>query len=87
MHSPWLEAHEEWGPGLHEDGFGLQVSDDVDSLAGFTAWVARLEASSYPAKAAAADLTPCTYRWIVEGDLVLGGIASLTQVATARLGG
>ncbi len=75
LQSAWLEAHDEWGPGLHEDGFGLQPSDDVDSLAGFAAWVARLAASSDPAEAAAAGLMPCTYRWIVEGDRVLGGIA------------
>jgi predicted acetyltransferase len=75
LQTAWLEAHDEWGPGLHEDGFGLQLSDDVDSLAGFAAWVARLAASSDPAEAAAAGLTLCTYRWIVEGDQVLGGIA------------
>jgi predicted acetyltransferase len=63
LHSAWLEAHAEWGPGLHEDGFGLGPSDEVDSPAGFAAWVARL-----------ADHR-CTYRWIVESDRVLGGIA------------
>ncbi|MGC4747025.1 GNAT family N-acetyltransferase [Micromonospora sp. DT201] len=63
LHSAWLEAHAEWGPGSHEDGFGVGPSDEVDSPAGFAAWVARL-----------ADHR-CTYRWIVEGDHVLGGIA------------
>ncbi len=27
---------------MHEDGFGLATSDEVDSPAGFAAWVARL---------------------------------------------
>ncbi|MER7333614.1 MULTISPECIES: GNAT family N-acetyltransferase [unclassified Micromonospora] len=63
LHSAWLEAHEEWGPGLHEDGYGLGPSDEVDSPAGFAAWVARLRDDH------------CTYRWIVESDRVLGGIA------------
>ncbi|MEU5727309.1 GNAT family N-acetyltransferase [Micromonospora sp. NPDC047738] len=63
LHSAWLDAHAEWGPGLHEDGFGLGPSDEVDSPAGFAAWVARL-----------AD-HHCMYRWIVESDRVLGGIA------------
>ena len=70
LHASWLEAHAEWGPGgVHEDGFGLLSSDEVDSPAGFAAWVARLtdEADSGGA--------PCTYRWIVDGDRVLGGIA------------
>lgn len=65
LHTAWLEAHREWGPGTHEDGFGLWPADDVDSPAGFAAWVARLTT----------DPTRCTYRWIAEADRVLGGIA------------
>lgn len=64
LHIAWLEAHVEWGPGLHEDGFGLLPTDEVDSLAGFTVWLARL-----------ADDRHCTYRWILEDGQVLGGIA------------
>ncbi|GAB3152932.1 GNAT family N-acetyltransferase [Amycolatopsis stemonae] len=60
----WLDAHEEWGPGPHEDGFGLLATDEVRTAAGFSTWIARL----------AADAS-CTYRWIVEDGLVLGGIA------------
>jgi predicted acetyltransferase len=73
LHSAWLAAHREWGPGRHEDGFGLRPADEVVTPAGFAAWVARLTDE--------ADRTPepggvrCTYRWIVEGDTVLGGIA------------
>jgi len=63
LHGAWLEAHAEWGPGLHEDGFGLAPSDEVDSAAGFAAWIARLNESK------------ATFRWIVEDDRVLGGIA------------
>ncbi len=75
LHAAWLEAHEEWGPGLHEDGFGLRPSDEVGSPAGFAAWVARLTDQSDPAKPAEAGRVHCTYRWIVEDDRVLGGIA------------
>ncbi|MCX5045731.1 GNAT family N-acetyltransferase [Aldersonia sp. NBC_00410] len=74
LYAPWFEAHREWGPGLHEDGFGLRESDDVDSPVGFAAWVGRLIAESDSA-AAEGDRPGCTYRWIVEGDQVLGGIA------------
>jgi RimJ/RimL family protein N-acetyltransferase len=63
LHAAWLDAHAEWGPGLHEDGFGLLPSDEVGPAAGFAAWVARLGGAG------------CTYRWIVEGERVLGGIA------------
>ncbi|MGF0310813.1 hypothetical protein [Rhodococcus sp. IEGM1428] len=51
----WRDAHAEWGPGFHEDGFGLTADDDVDSAQGFSDWVDRLRRDSL-----------CTYRWIVE---------------------
>ncbi|MGY4394453.1 GNAT family N-acetyltransferase [Streptomyces sp. TE12347] len=71
LRSAWLEAHDEWGPGLHEDGFGLEPADEVDSPTGFATWVARLA----DGPKAAGTGRGCTYRWIVEGDRVLGGIA------------
>lgn len=58
------EARADWGPGVHEDGFGLRPEDDVDTSAGFAAWLRRL----------AAD-TGCTCRWIIQDGKVLGGIA------------
>ena len=39
LRTAWLEAHGEWGPGVHEDGFGLLETDDVESPAGFEAWL------------------------------------------------
>jgi predicted acetyltransferase len=75
LHAAWLEAHNEWGPGLHEDGFGLHSSDDVYSPTGFAAWVARLTAQADLAKPVDAGRVHCTYRWIVEDDRVLGAIA------------
>jgi predicted acetyltransferase len=75
LHAAWLEAHEEWGPGVHEDGFGLHPSDEPGSPAGFAAWVARLTAQSDPAMPVEAGRVHCTYRWIVEDDRVLGAIA------------
>jgi predicted acetyltransferase len=75
LHAAWLEAHEEWGPGLHEDGFGLHPSDEVDSATGFAAWVARLTDQADPAKPVETGRVHCTYRWIVEDGQVLGAIA------------
>ena len=60
----WREARADWGPGIHEDGFGLRPEDDADTSDGFAAWLRRL----------AAD-TGCSYRWILEDGRVLGGIA------------
>ncbi|MGW0809858.1 GNAT family N-acetyltransferase [Nonomuraea sp. NPDC002799] len=75
LHAALLAAREEWGPGVHEDGFGLRPSDEVDSPAGFAAWVARLADEEDPAKPVGPGRTHCTYRWIVEDDQVLGAIA------------
>ncbi len=75
FHAEWLATHVEWGPGAHEDGFGLSPSDDVASPIGFTAWVRRLLDQSDPAKASAMGRVPCNYWWIVEDTQVLGGIA------------
>ena len=61
-HSAWLDSHREWGPGLHEDGFGIAPSDEVESAAGFAAWVQRIRSR------------PGRLWWIVEQEVVLGGI-------------
>ena len=70
LHRQWLEAHHEWGPGAHEDGFGLDPTDDVESPSGFAGWVEALRQQSDPARQRRG-----TCRWIVEEDRVLGGIA------------
>jgi hypothetical protein len=62
-HSAWLESHREWGPGLHEDGFGIGPDDEVESAASFAAWVDKLRSR------------PARLWWIVEQEVVLGGIA------------
>ncbi|MDQ0213073.1 GNAT family N-acetyltransferase [Arthrobacter bambusae] len=70
LYAAWMEAHKEWGDGLHEDGFGLVEADDVRSLEGFRVFVDRLLAK---------EASNCddggTFRWIVEDGEVLGGIA------------
>jgi len=71
----WLACHAEWGPGLHEDGFGLWVTDDVSTEEGFADWLARLHGRRDRA----------TFRWIVEDEQVQGGIA-LRHVPDERAG-
>lgn len=65
LHAAWLEAHAEWGPGRHEDGFGVTPADDVTTASGFATWVTRLTDPS----------APRLHRWIVSEGRVLGGIA------------
>ena len=76
-HKAWLASHREWGPGLHEDGFGLGADDDVDSAEGFAAWVGRVR-----------SLPAAQTWWIVEGDAVQGGMAlrTTTNAKVLRLG-
>ncbi|MGK5677669.1 GNAT family N-acetyltransferase [Actinoplanes sp. URMC 104] len=85
LHAAFLECRDEWGPGVHEDGFGLRAGDDVDSPEGFAVWVRERVGPPHPAG------TPCpagrhtSYRWIVEDGRVLGGIA-LRHQADDRFG-
>ncbi|HEY0536274.1 MAG TPA: GNAT family N-acetyltransferase [Actinoplanes sp.] len=75
LHSAFREAHHEWGPGLHEDGFGISLDDDVETAAGFAAWVSRLTRAEDPATDPRPGHSHATFRWIVEGDAIQGGIA------------
>ncbi|WP_299959230.1 GNAT family N-acetyltransferase [uncultured Modestobacter sp.] len=75
LHAAWLAAHREWGEGVHEDGAGLRPEDEVETSAGFAAWVHRLRAESDPAVPPAEGRVRCSYWWVVEGDDVLGAIA------------
>lgn len=76
-HSAWLASHREWGPGLHEDGFGIGPDDDVETAEGFAAWVTRIR-----------SLPAARMWWIVEGEAVVGGLAlrTVTSDKVLRLG-
>ncbi|MET0863681.1 MAG: GNAT family N-acetyltransferase [Nakamurella sp.] len=74
LRDAWWEAHAEWGPGTHEDGFGLQPSDDVHTTGGFIAWLHRLDSKSGPGRDGQTR-DRAILRWIVEDDRVLGGVA------------
>jgi predicted acetyltransferase len=75
LHAAWLDSRDEWGRGVHQDGTGIGRAGDLDSPDGFAAWVDELNAHEDPATPLPATLVHCTYRWMVEGDRVLGGIA------------
>jgi predicted acetyltransferase len=75
LYGAWLACHEDWGSGLHEDGFGILPSDEVDSEVGFSAWVQRLVAQSDEHQPAGLGRHRCVYRWIIEDQSVNGGIA------------
>ena len=75
LHTAWLAARDDWGPGVHQDGAGLRPDDDVDSPNGFADWVGRLRQESDTTIPLTEGRVHCTYWWIVEGQTVLGGIS------------
>jgi len=75
LHAAFLECRRDWGPGVHEDGFGLGADDDVESPEGFAAWVhERTRLAHRPGEPCPAE-PHASMRWIVEDGRVLGGIA------------
>ncbi|GAA1843649.1 GNAT family N-acetyltransferase [Asanoa iriomotensis] len=75
LHTAFLDCHHEWGPGLHEDGFGIWPDDDVESPDGFAAWVHQRNRLAHPPGTPCPAESHATCRWIVENGQVLGGIA------------
>ncbi|WP_412541068.1 GNAT family N-acetyltransferase [Longispora sp. K20-0274] len=75
LHAAFLECRDEWGPGLHEDGFGLGADDDVDSWEGFATWVNRCTRLTHPAGEPCPDEPHGSPRWLVEDGRILGGFA------------
>ena len=87
LHAGFLECRHDWGPGLHEDGFGIGADDDVDS-----------PTASPPGCTSESDWstpweTPCpaekhgSPRRIIEDGQVLGGIALSFLGAPIRVTG
>jgi predicted acetyltransferase len=85
LHAAFLQCRDDWGPGLHEDGFGLGAEDDVDSPGGFAAWVRDRLRATHPAGDPCPPGQHGSPRWIVEDGQVLGGIA-LRHIFDDRVG-
>ncbi len=77
LYDAFRDCRQEWGPGpgLHEDGFGIDEKDDVDTPEGFERWVRRMLSQVHPAGAPCPDRPHWSPRWIVEDGRILGGIA------------
>ncbi|GIF66769.1 GNAT family N-acetyltransferase [Asanoa ishikariensis] len=75
LHAAFVDCRDEWGPGAHEDGFGLGADDDVHSPEGFAAWVGERLRGTHAAGTPCPEQQHATPRWIVEDGKVLGGIA------------
>jgi predicted acetyltransferase len=75
LHKAFLECRDDWGPGLHEDGFGLGEDDDVDSFEGFSAWVGERLWLTHTAGQPCPEEPHASPRWVVEDGRILGGFA------------
>ena len=75
LHDSWLDARDDWGRGVHQEGSGLRPEDEVDSPDGFEAWVSRLLRGADTSIPADPGRVHATYFWIVEADTVLGAIS------------
>ena len=75
LHKSWLEARDEWGFGVHQDGSGLHEDDTPETTEGFEAWLARLHREGDRSVTPIAGRVHSTYLWMVEDDRYLGAIA------------
>jgi predicted acetyltransferase len=74
LRDSWLDARDEWGLDIHQPGSGFHADDDVDTAAGFSAWVGRLADEANVAVPCAEGRVHADYWWIVEEQRYLGCI-------------
>lgn len=76
LHASWLEARDEWGRGVHQDGAGLWLAEDldVDTPEGFSAWLGRLRREADTSVPPEEGKVHATYWWVVEQGTYLGAI-------------
>jgi predicted acetyltransferase len=74
LHDSWLDARDEWGSGVPQDGSGLHPGDEVDTAAGFAAWVGRLLAEADTSVPPDPGRVHASYFWVAEADTFLGAI-------------
>jgi len=83
LRDSWLESAAEWGD-ASQDGAGLWEAEDLSTVAGFAAWIARLREQSDDSLPLPPDRVHATFWWIVEDGNYLGAI-TLRHALTAKL--
>lgn len=74
LRDSWLDARDEWGRAEGQPGSGLRADDDVDTEAGFSAWIGRLADEGNVALPRAEGRVHADYWWITEQQRYLGCI-------------
>ena len=74
LYATWLESREEWGRGAHQSNSGFTAEDDVDTAAGFGAWVQRLLDGGDETTVPRPGRVHATTWWITEADEYIGSI-------------
>jgi predicted acetyltransferase len=75
LYAAFQECRADWGPGEHEDGFGIDAAADVDTPGGFADWVGRRLRNTHPTGQPCPDRPHGSPRWVVEDGRILGAIA------------
>jgi predicted acetyltransferase len=75
LYAAFQDCRADWGPGTHEDGFGIDEHDDVDSPDGFVTWISRMRRQIHPAAQPCPEQEHWAPRWIVEDGRILGAFA------------
>jgi predicted acetyltransferase len=74
LRDSWLDARDEWGQGVDQPGSGLRSGDEVDTEAGFSAWIRRLADEGNVELRPAEGRVHADYWWITEQQRYLGCI-------------
>jgi predicted acetyltransferase len=75
LYEAFRDCRQDWGPGMHEDGFGIEDTDGVDTPEGFQTWVRRMLSQVHPPGTPCPDRPHWSPRWVVEDGRILGGFA------------
>ncbi len=75
LYTAFRDCRADWGTGVHEDGFGIDERDEVDSPDGFATWVHRMRSQLHPATEPCPDRPHWAPRWIIEDGDILGAFA------------
>jgi predicted acetyltransferase len=85
LHDAFVDCCVDWGPGVHEDGFGLAEGDDIESPEWFAAWVQERLRRTHPAGDPCPAERHGSPRWIFENGRILGAIV-LRHIFDDRFG-